>query len=89
MKKAFSLDADCTDPNISYFVSTIIQKAKIILDEKGTEAAAATAMILDCGCFLNPPPTPEVFADHPFAFILRNSKTKSILFEGFVKNPTA
>lgn len=44
-------------------------------------------MIMDFGCCLNPQPTPEVFADHPFAYILRNSKTKSILF-GFVKNPT-
>lgn len=87
MKKAFTDAAECVDPNIFYFVSKIIQKAKIILDEKGTEAAAATAMIMACGCCLNPPPIPKVFADHPFMYLLRNSQTKTILFEGFVMNP--
>lgn len=60
MEKAFTTDADCTDPNISYYVSKIIQKAKIILDEKGTEATAETAMIMMCRCCLNPPPKPKI-----------------------------
>lgn len=88
MKKAFTTDADCVDPNVSYFVSDVIQKAKIVLDENGTKAAAATAAIMACGCCLNPPPVPKVFADHPFMFLLRNSKTKTVFFEGFVTNPT-
>ena len=87
MKKAFTELAECTDPNISYYVSSIIQKAKIILDENGTEAAAATGMIMMMCCAVIEPPTPQVFANRPFAYLLRNAKTGSILFEGFVKNP--
>lgn len=88
MEKAFTTDAECVDPNVSYFVSDIIQKAKIVLDENGTQAAAATAAIMECGCCLNPPPVPKIFADHPFMYLLRNSKTKTVFFEGFVTNPT-
>ncbi|KAK8883619.1 hypothetical protein M9Y10_042714 [Tritrichomonas musculus] len=88
MNRIFTNQAECTDPNVPYFVSSIIQKAKIILDENGTEAAAATGMIMMCCALVMEPPKPQVFADHPFAYLLRNARTNSILFEGFVKNPT-
>lgn len=87
MEKAFTSFAECSDPSVKYFVSSIIQKAKIELDENGTKAAAATGMMINCFCMRIEPPTPSILANHPFAFLLRNSKTGSILFEGFVKNP--
>lgn len=87
MKKAFTQSADCVDPNVKYNVSSIIQKAKIILDENGTEAAAATGMIMCLSCRIDPEPIVNIFADHPFAFLLRHKQTGSIIFEGFVKNP--
>ena len=87
MKKAFYSGADCTDPNVSYTINNIIQKAKIILNEKGTSAAAATALCCVTGASLLEEIPQDVFADHPFVYFIRNTQTKSILFEGFVKNP--
>ncbi|KAK8838896.1 hypothetical protein M9Y10_032938 [Tritrichomonas musculus] len=86
MEKAFSQSADCTDPSVKYYVNSIIQKAKIIVDENGTVAAAATGMSINA---LSIETTYDIFADHPFAYLLRNRQTGSILFEGFVKNPSA
>ncbi|OHT03680.1 proteinase inhibitor I4 serpin [Tritrichomonas foetus] len=88
MKKSFTGEAECTDPNVKYFVSSILQKAKIDVDENGTVAAAATGMMMRCMRMpLNPEPIHEVCADHPFIYLLRNSNTGAILFEGFVKLP--
>lgn len=89
MKKAFTDDAECTDSKIKYFISMIIQKAKIMVDEKGTIASAATAVMMAEGaCEMTEEPI-DVFVDHSFAYILRNKKTKSFIFEGFVKNPSS
>lgn len=64
-------------------------KAFIEVDEKGTEAAAASALALGPG---GPPPkgeAPVVFrADHPFLFLVRDSKTGAILFIGHVVRPS-
>lgn len=84
MSRAFTGNAQCTDPNVSYFVSSIIQDAKIELDENGTVAAAATAMMMRCMAYI---PETSINADHPFIYILRNASTKAILFEGFLKDP--
>nr|WHN38851.1 Zon4B-L [Andraca theae] len=51
------------------YVSNAVQKAKIKVDEKGTEAAVATAVIVTTLSAMYPPPKEMVFnADHPFAF---------------------
>jgi len=55
------------------------------VNEKGTEAAAATGVMI--GTRGLPPPTPEFRADHPFIFLIRHNSTKSILFMGRVVNP--
>lgn len=89
LQKAFSHAAQCTDKNVPYFISSIIQKAKIILDENGTVAAAATGMMMRKMCARLPDPIVNFFANHPFIYLLRNKQTGSILFEGFVKDPSA
>ena len=86
--RAFTNLADCTDPNVKYFISSIVQKAKIILDENGTEAAAATGMMMMSLSLDEEEIVPNIFADHPFLYLLRNTQTGSILFEGFVKKPS-
>lgn len=86
MNKAFTDLAECTDKNVKYQVDMIIQKAKIVLDENGTEAAAATGMTMKL-LSLDEDQEYNVFADHPFVYLLRNKETGTILFEGFVKNP--
>jgi serpin B len=68
------------------FISNVIHKAWVRVDEKGTEAAAATAVVAKGTAGpLEPPPTFR--ADHPFFFLIRDTKTGSILFMGRVVNP--
>ena len=74
------------------FISAVIHKAYISVDEKGTEAAAATAVVMR-GPTAIPPrfqlPPPRVFrADHPFVFLIRDNRSGGILFMGRVTDPT-
>ena len=65
------------------WVSKVFHKAFIAIDEKGTEAAAATAVILTWKS-----PIPSFIADQPFIFMIRDKQTKAILFMGRVLDPT-
>jgi serpin B len=69
------------------FISGAIHKAYINVDERGTEAAAATAVGL-CGAARHPPKPVEFRADHPFLFLIRDRRTNLILFIGRVTNPS-
>lgn len=67
------------------FVSDIIQKTRIELDEEGVEAAAVTAIMAPEGCALIEPEEPKVFtADEPFSFFIYTTcnDTTAILFAG-------
>jgi len=71
------------------YISQIIHKAFVEVNERGTEAAAVTALRMlgaAMGPTLNPP---EFRADHPFIFLLIDSYTRTILFIGRVMNPNA
>jgi serpin B len=70
------------------FVSAVIHQANIDVDEKGTEAAAATAVGIDTGG--GPSPLDEVTLrlDHPFLFVLRDVETGAVLFMGRVVDPS-
>lgn len=66
------------------FVSDAFHKTFISLDEEGTEAAAATTIIVG----LESAPQPATFtADHPFLFWIEHSPTGEMLFLGQVTNP--
>jgi serpin B len=68
------------------FISAVIHKAFVDVNEEGTEAAAATAVVMRP---LNGGGPPPVFrADHPFLFLIRDTKTGSILFLGRILDPT-
>ena len=68
------------DPQ-SFALDAVIHKAFVDVNEEGTEAAAATAVIMKRG-------VPPVFnADHPFFFVIRDKTTGTILFMGRVTNP--
>lgn len=68
------------------YISAVFHKAFVDVNEEGTEAAAATAVIMTRGAGL--PSKPKVFkADHPFLFLIRETKTGGILFLGRVMNP--
>jgi len=68
------------------FISTIIQKALIQVDEKGTVAAAATGIVMATAMANEPPPV-EFNANHPFLFIIYDTQSNLILFMGQVINP--
>ncbi len=66
------------------FVDDIIQKAKVKVDEKGLEAAAATAVVMMRNTALPNPEEPVIFtADRPFQFaIIREDEAPELLFWG-------
>ena len=66
------------------FISHVIHKAFVAVDEEGTEAAAATAEPETLGIDEN---TKTFYADHPFVFFIRHNSTGEILFMGRLVNP--
>ena len=90
MQDAFSPgDADFSGMtgNLELFVSDVIHKAFVSVDEAGTEAAAATAVIMPTAA--PPEHRVEVTMDRPFIFLIRDIETGAILFAGRVLNPRA
>ena len=68
------------------FISNVIHKAYVGVNEEGTEAAAATAVVMVGAAMPMGPPV--VFrADHPFLFMIRDETSGAILFMGRVTNP--
>jgi serpin B len=91
MPDAFSPDeADFSgmDGARDLYISDVVHKAFISVDEAGTEAAAATAVIVGTTSMPEEPKV-EVTLDHPFIFLVRDIQTGSILFIGRVLDPTA
>ena len=87
MPTAFSDDADFSGMigKKDLYISNVIHQAYVAVDEKGTEAAAATAVIM-FESFAMPM---NIFrADHPFVFIIQDKDTGNILFLGRVVDPT-
>jgi serpin B len=67
------------------FISAVIHKAYVDVNEEGTEAVAATAVVMMTSA--GPTQTPVFRADHPFLFIIRDNHSGSILFIGRMMNP--
>ena len=90
MKRAFEQSANFSGMSHSrpLWVSDVIHKAYIGVDEKGTEATAATVVVTRWKS--RPIPVFQNFvADHPFVFLIRDNETGSILFLGRFVNPRA
>ncbi len=68
------------------YIDKVLHKAYIDVYEEGTEAAAATVISMMAGAAM--PHYVEFRADHPFIFIIQETKTGNILFIGRVNNPT-
>jgi serpin B len=89
MTLAFSQQADFSgiSSEEQLFISTVIHKAFVDVNEQGTEAAAATGVVL---APTSAPVTQEPVtfrADHPFVFLIRDHRSSSILFLGRLTNP--
>uniref|UniRef100_A0A8C3TL40 Serpin B10 n=1 Tax=Catharus ustulatus TaxID=91951 RepID=A0A8C3TL40_CATUS len=65
------------------FISQVIHKAFVEVNEEGTEAAAATAVLM----MRSRVPTMTFKADHPFLFFIRHNKSQTILFFGKFCSP--
>ena len=89
MPIAFSGAADFSGMTGSrdLFISEVLHKAFVSVDEAGTEAAAATAVIMRETAMPGQPV--EVTLDHPFIFLIRDIEMSAILFVGRVMNPGA
>lgn len=67
------------------YIGNVIHKAFVAVDEKGTEAAAATAVIMEGATAMMPENT--LIIDRPFLFFIRDVQSGQILFVGRVLNP--
>ena len=90
MKLAFGGEKDKADfsgmSDGPLFISAVMHKTYVDVDEKGTEAAAATAVVLAHG--EDGEPAKEFVADHPFIFLIRDDASGSLLFMGRIQDPT-
>jgi len=68
------------------FISDVVHKAFVAVDEEGTEAAAATAVIMELTAIMGEEPI-EMRLDRPFLFLIRDNHTGTILFIGRMMNP--
>lgn len=89
MRLAFSPQADFSAlSETPVMIGQVIHRTFLRIDEKGTEAAAATAIVavLVTGARRRPPPV-TFHADHPFLILLRERETGAILFMGRIARP--
>lgn len=67
------------------YIGNVIHKAFVAVDEEGTEAAAATAVIMEGASAVMP--ENELYIDRPFIYFIRDVESGQILFIGRVLNP--
>ena len=92
MPTAFTDDADFTGISTDepLHIGAVIHQANITVDEAGTEAAAATAVVVEAGSAAPSGDGPiEMIVDRPFVFVLRDRATGAVLFLGRVADPSA
>ena len=70
------------DPEIPIDIWTLHLIYGVEVDEEGTKAAAATAVIVDAGAAMPPEDFVHFTADHPFEFVLYHKASGTILFSG-------
>jgi serpin B len=89
MTSAFDMTADFSGMTGArdLFLSAVLHKAFVEVNEESTEAAAATGIVIRPTA-VRVHQEPVVFrADHPFAFLIRDDRTQSILFLGRIVDP--
>ena len=88
MPDAMGMNADFSgmDGTKDLFIGEVVHKAFVAVDEAGTEAAAATAVVMQLK-MAQPAQPLQLTVDRPFIFLIRDLVTGSILFVGRVLNP--
>ena len=87
MPVAFSTGADFSgmDGRLFLYIGDVIHKAFVSVDEAGTEAGVATAVIMEG---YGMPPEDEIHMDRPFIYLIRDIETDTILFMGRLVDPS-
>jgi serpin B len=68
------------------FIGAALHKAFVAVDERGTEAAAATALVMELTSAAVGEPV-QFRVDRPFIYMIQDPTTNTILFAGRVLNP--
>ncbi|XP_055007231.1 leukocyte elastase inhibitor-like [Boleophthalmus pectinirostris] len=84
--KMGSSDFSGMSPASDLVLSKVVHKAFVEVNEKGTEAAAATAVMMKLGCARGSQPA-RFIADHPFLFFIRHNTSNTVLFAGRFCSP--
>jgi serine protease inhibitor len=90
MAQAFSPSADFSDLTESRrkaYISSVLHKAFVRVDEEGTEAAAATAVTITALAVHIAPSPIQMIVDRPFLMVIRDDTTREILFLGAIYDP--
>ncbi len=85
MKANFRGMATGGDPNL--FISDVFHKAFVDVHEEGTEAAAATGVVMMPTSAMLPSEPKQFSADRPFVFVIHDAANKTVLFMGRVADP--
>jgi serpin B len=72
--------------DVDLFISKVLHKTFVQVDEEGTEAAAVTVVQVSYTS-IEPPARPAMRVDRPFMFVLRERQSDTILFMGKILNP--
>ena len=71
-----------------FYISDVIHKTHLEVDEKGTVAAAATAVMMATGsAMMRPRPVKTLVFDRPFVVLIGDSQTGALLFAGVIEEP--
>jgi serpin B len=91
MRQAFSRSADFSGISSAegLYISAVIHKAYVDVNEQGTEAAAATGVVMKALAMRRVEPIPVFRADHPFLFLIRDTRSGSVLFMGRLTKPVS
>ncbi|HNS82974.1 MAG TPA: serpin family protein [Methanolinea sp.] len=90
MPTAFTRAADFSgmDGTKDLYIDDVIHQAFVEVNEEGTEAAAATAVVMRLSAMPLEETVPLFRADHPFIFLIQENETGNILFMGKVSDPS-
>jgi serpin B len=91
MARAFTDHADFSGMTKAeqLVISSVVHQANITVDEEGTEAAAATAVVMEATSLPAPEEPVVLTVDRPFTYWLRDTTTNTIVFMGRVNDPSA
>lgn len=91
MPRAFDTESaqfsEMADRGTPVCISRVLHKTKVRVDEKGTEAAAATVVEMTEGAMYRP--APKLVCDHPYIFAIADRQSGALLFLGVVNDPNA